>query len=156
MSEQQATHPARTRTIAKVVAAGFLLSIATLAIASWDLARGRSPDTNSPLLIAVLQTPDNRTCTRDLPGISARFFPAGQPAAEARALIDGATVVPPRPWFWTPKVEEMTEADPAGAFLRFQRTFQFTPFGSNVLTGALTFRDGRVATARLGVRCPFG
>ncbi|MCX7341745.1 MAG: hypothetical protein NT037_14715 [Hyphomicrobiales bacterium] len=142
--------------VPRMVAAAFLGTIAVLAIASWDVARGRVPETESPLLLDVLNSKEDRTCTRDLPDLAAKHFPKGMAEAEARTLLGTARVTPPAPWFWRPKAED--QISPAGSpgDLSFVRTLRYTPFGNHHVNGALTLADGKVTGARLRVVCALG
>ncbi len=142
--------------VPRLVAAAFLGTIAVLAIASWDVARGRVPETDSPLLLDVLNSKEDRTCTRDLPDLAAKHFPKGMAEAEARALLAAARVNPPSPWFWTPKPEDRISPAGVPGDLTFVRTLRYTPFGNHHVNGALTLADGKVTGARLRVICALG
>lgn len=146
----------RSLLIPRLVAAAFVGSITILALASWDVARGRVPETDAPLLLDVLNSPENRTCTRDLPELAARYFPAGMSEAAMRALVLASSVKPPRPWLWTPKSDDvMSAASPTGE-VSFVRTLRYTPFGNHHVNGAVTLSDGKVTGAKLRVVCALG
>jgi hypothetical protein len=153
-----AASPPRSRNllIPRLVAVAFVGSIAALALASWDVAQGRVPDTDAPLLLDVLNSPENRTCTRDLPELAQKHFPAGMSEADMRALLAASTVKPPRPWLWTPKSDDVVSAVGQTGDLRFVRTLRYTPFGNHHVDGALTLSDGKVTAARLRVVCALG
>ena len=142
--------------IPRLVATAFVGSIAALGIASWDVARGRVPDTNAPLLLDALNSPENRTCTRDLPELAARYFPAGMTEEAMRALVAVSTVKPPRPWLWTPKGSDAISPTSSAGEVSFVRTLRYTPFGNHQLMGTVTLSQGNVAAARLRVVCALG
>lgn len=148
--------PARPRSllVQRIVATAFMLGVTVLGVASWDVASGRVPETSSPLLLAVLNDAENRTCTRDLPTLAARFFPAGMSEGEARALLTAAIVTPPRPWFWRAKSDDAITATPDG--FSFVRTLRYTPFGNHQVSGVLGFQGGVITSSRLTVRCALG
>jgi hypothetical protein len=151
------TPPARrSLLIPRLVAVAFVGSIAVLAFASWDVARGRVPDTDAPMLLDVLNSPENRTCTRDLPELAAKHFPVGMSESAVRALVAASTVKPPRPWVWTPKVEDTLSPTAANGEITFVRTLRFTPFGNHHVNGIVTLADGKVAAAKLRVVCALG
>lgn len=140
----------------RLVAIAFFGTVAALGVASWDVAQGRVPRTNAPLLLDVLNSPENRTCTRDLPELAAKHFPVGMPEADARTLVTSSTVEPPRPWLWTPKLEDAISAtNPTGEF-SFVRTLRYTPFGNHQVTGSVTIADGKVIASKLRVVCALG
>lgn len=142
--------------VPRLVAAAFLGSIMVLAIASWDVARGRVPDTDSPLLLDVLNSKEDRTCTRDLPELADKHFPKGMTEESARALLAASIVAKPRPWFWTPKPEDRMSAVSAAGEMSFVRTLRYTPFGNHHVNGVVTFSGGRVTGAKLRVICALG
>lgn len=148
--------PHRSLLLPRFVAAAFVTSIAVLGLASWDVARGRVPETDAPLLLDVLNSPENRTCTRDLPELAAKHFPPGMTEAAMRALLAASTVKPPRPWLWTPKSEDaVSSLSPAGE-ISFVRTLRYTPFGNHHVNGAVSLSDGKVTGAKLRVVCALG
>jgi hypothetical protein len=151
MSIQPQQPPRRRLTL--VVAAGFLALIAALAIASWDIARGRAPVTTSPLIEALLETPEERRCSRDVAAIVARHVTPGMARADARAVLERATVTAPTPWFWTPAREESVTDAPDG--LHFVRVMRFTAFGNQKVIGKALIADGRVASVTATMVCPF-
>lgn len=154
---QQTTQPKpRSLLIPRLVAIAFVGSIAVLAIASWDVAQGRVPDTDAPLLLDVLNSPENRTCSRSLPEIAAKYFPPGMSEAAMRALITASTVKPPRPWLWSPTIEDMISAASPSGEVSFVRTLRYTPFGNHHVNGVVTVIDGNVSGAKLRVVCALG
>jgi hypothetical protein len=148
--------PKRSLLVPRIVAVAFVGSIAALGIASWDVAQGRVPDTEAPLLLDALNSPENRTCTRDLPDLAARYFPAGMTEAAMRALVAASVVKPPRPWLWTPKVSDAISPTSGTGEVGFVRTLRYTPFGNHMLTGTVTLDQGSVSAARLRVVCALG
>ncbi|MGL4440019.1 MAG: hypothetical protein ACRCUE_12185 [Bosea sp. (in: a-proteobacteria)] len=148
--------PRRNLLIPRLVAVAFVGSIAVLAFASWDVARGRVPETDAPLLLDVLNSPENRTCTRDLPELAAKHFPPGMTESAMRALVSASTVKPPRPWVWTPKVEDAIFATTPTGEISFVRTLRYTPFGNHHVNGTITVLDGKVTASKLRVVCALG
>jgi hypothetical protein len=146
----------RNLLVPRLVATVFVGSIAVLALASWDVARGRVPETDSALLLDVLNSPENRTCTRDLPELAARYFPPGMTEAALMALLGNSTVKPPRPLTWSPKIEDAISAISQTGEISFVRTLRFTPFGNHHVNGIVTLVDGKVSGARLRVVCALG
>jgi hypothetical protein len=142
------------RALSKLMFAGFGLTIAALAVASWDVARGRAPDTASLLMLDALAGGDNRTCTRDASALVQRHVPPGLPAAEAEARLRAATIALPRAWFWTPASQDALEASETG--LVFTRTVRASPFGNQLLRGLVVLEAGQVARVEARMICPFG
>ncbi len=139
---------------ARIVAAAFFSAVAALAVASWDIARGRVPETASPLMQALLADPENSTCDRDVSGLMARFVTPGMSAEAAQAVLSEARVIAPRPWFWTPVMEDRLE--PSSEGLRFTRVLRYTAFGNHRVTGMVHIGDGRVEKVTARSVCAFG
>ncbi len=146
----------RNLLVPRLVATAFVGSVAALGIASWDVAQGRVPDTDAPLLLDALNSPENRTCTRDLPELAAKHFPAGMTEEAMRTLIASSVVKPPRPWLWTPKGSDAISPTSGTGEISFVRTLRYTPFGNHLLTGTVTLSQGSVSAARLRVVCALG
>lgn len=142
------------RLLPRLVAAAFLIAVAALGLASWDIARGRAPETASPLVQDLLETPENRRCSRDAGEALRRHLPAGMARAEALRLLAGAVVTPPRPWFWTPVVEDRLFEETGR--IRFTRVIRYTAFGNQKLTGEITLAEGLVQSASGEVVCALG
>jgi hypothetical protein len=149
--------PAQPRTLLpRLVAVAFVGAIAVLAFASWDVARGRVPETDAPLLLDVLNSPENRTCTRDLPELAAKYFPVGMGESAVRAIVAASTVKPPRPWSWTPKIEDTISVTAPNGEISFVRTLRYTPFGNHHVNGTVTLAGGTVTASKLRVVCALG
>ncbi len=140
--------------IPRLVAVGFVGSIAALAIASWDVARGRAPDTSSPLIVALLTAPEARTCTRDGSAAVAAHLKPGMPREEALATLRQATVSAPSPWFWTPRSEDSLTEQPGR--IDFVRVMRYTAFGNHRVSGSVLLQDGAVAEVKARIACAFG
>ena len=140
--------------IPRLVAIGFVGSISALAIASWDVARGRVPDTVSPLIIDLLTTPDARTCTRDASRAVGAFLKPGMPRADVIALLQEAVVARPVPWFWTPRMEDSITEQPGS--IAFVRVMRYTAFGNHKVSGTVNLRDNMLADVTARVACAFG
>jgi hypothetical protein len=138
----------------KIVAGGFVGALLVVAIASWDAAKGRAPETESPLLLAVLQASDQRTCTRDATALIAPLLPVGMERATAERLIRAATVTPPRPLFWSVVPEDSITQ--GAEVLRFTRVLRYTIFGNHRLSGEVRFENGAVSGVTAQVACAFG
>lgn len=147
--------PAPGRLLPRIVAAAFLATILALALASWDIARGRVPETGSALVVDLLQMPENRRCSQDVSPVLTRHVRAGMTKVEAVAALKLAVVTPPSPWFWTPKVED-TVADRPDGGVEATRVIRYTAFGNQKLAARLDIGDGVVTKASGVVICPFG
>jgi hypothetical protein len=139
---------------ARIVAAAFVSAVAALAVASWDIARGRAPETASPLMQALLADPENRTCDRDVSALVARFVSPGMTVEAARGVLSEARVAAPSPWFWTPASEDRLE--PSSEGLSFTRVLRYTAFGNHRITGLVRIGDGRVEQVIARSVCAFG
>ncbi len=140
--------------IPRLVAIGFVGSISALAIASWDVARGRVPDTESPLIIALLTAPEARTCTRDASQGVATFLKPGMSRADVLAVLQQAVVSKPVPWFWTPRTEDsITEQSGSIDFVRVMR---YTAFGNHKVSGTVNLGDNVLVDVKARVACAFG
>lgn len=140
-------------TLTKVVGVAFVSAVAALAVASWDIARGRVPVTTSPLINGLLETPDQRTCSRDVSAVVARFIPPGLPRAEVRRVLEGARVEAPEPWFWKPAREE--NVIDAGAEIGFVRVMRFTAFGNQKVIGKVQMAGDQASSLTARMICPF-
>jgi hypothetical protein len=123
-------------------------------IATIDYSRGRIPQTNSALVSDVLAVSNGRECARDATEIVSRHIPPGTGRAEAERILSEVTIDPPRPWFWTPAVENSTVAE--GSTIEALHTIKATAFGSNLLRIYLGFEDGKVKRVAAEVVCHFG
>lgn len=142
------------RLLPRLVAAAFAITIVALGLASWDIARGRAPETGSPMIVALLQEPDNRLCSRDVARTIAPFLRPGMARDQALAVLAAATVTPPRPWFWRPRIEDAVTAG-EGA-IGFVRTIRYTAFGNQTLRGEVSLAEGRVAVVTARLVCALG
>ncbi len=147
------SQPPRRLLLPRLVAAAFILSILTIAIASWEVTKGRSPTTASPLIDELLRTPDERRCTRDVSAVVGRFLTPGLSRDEARSLLNAAFVEKPAPLFWTVRDDAFVADE--GAVIRFRRIMRFTAFGNQTVTGEVAMEGDRVAQVRAQMACPF-
>jgi hypothetical protein len=138
----------------RIVAGTFIGAVAVLGIASWDIARGRAPETASPLIIAVLNTPEDRRCARDVSTVVGRYLTPGMARREAENLLAAATVAAPAPWFWTPVREDRLESLPDR--IRFTRTMRFTAFGNQKVEGEAVLDGDAVRSVTARTVCAFG
>jgi hypothetical protein len=138
----------------RIVAGAFIGAVVVLGIASWDIARGRAPETASPLIISVLNTPEDRRCARDVSAVVARYVRPGMARGEAESLLAAATVAAPNPWFWTPVREDRLESLPDR--IRFTRTIRFTAFGNQKVDGEAMLEADVVRAVSARTVCAFG
>jgi hypothetical protein len=69
-------------------------------------------------------------------------------------VLAAATVTPPRPWFWRPRIEDAVTAG-EGA-LGFVRTIRYTAFGNQTLRGEVSLAGGRVTAVTARLVCALG
>ena len=150
----QTPAPKRSLLVPRIVAVAFVGSITVLGVTSWDIARGRVPETASPLINDLLQTPENRRCSRDASDVLVRHMPVGTPREAALGVLSAAVVVPPRPWFWQPAAEDSTREQ--GSEVGFVRAIRYTAFGNQKVSGTLRLENGVVGAVSGQVVCAFG
>lgn len=138
----------------RLLAGGVILFALVCLVSTVDFSRGRVPETNSPLVGAVLAATTARECGRDATEVVSRHLPAGMEQAAAEAILNAATIVAPRPWFWTPAMETSTIW--TGDTLEALRTIKTTAFGTNLLRVHMTFGDGKLRRLAAEVVCRFG
>jgi hypothetical protein len=137
----------------RMVAIGVGLFALICLLTTYDFSRGRVPETHSALVADVLAATTARECGRDATEIVARHLPVGIEQSAAEKLLAEASIVPPRPWFWTPSIENATTW--TGDTLEALRTIKVTAFGSNLLRVHMTFADGRLRRLAAEVVCRF-
>ena len=123
-------------------------------VTTYDYSRGRVPQTESALVADVLAATTARECGRDATEIVARHLPVGIEQAQAEKILATVGIVPPRPWFWTPAIENATTW--TGDTLEALHTIKTTAFGTNLLRIHLTFADGKLRRLAAEVVCRFG
>ena len=123
-------------------------------IATYDYSKGRIPQTRSALVSDVLAVTNGRECGGDVTETVTRHIPVGTGRAEAERVLADVTIDPPKPWFWTPAVENSTVSE--GNSLEALHTIKATAFGSNLLRIYLGFEDGKVKRVAAEVVCHFG
>jgi len=123
-------------------------------VATYDYSKGRIPETRSALVADVLAVSNGRECARDASEIVGRYIPVGTGRAEAERILTEVTISPPKPWFWTPAVENSTVSE--GTSLEALHTIKATAFGSNLLRVYLGFEDDKVKRVAAEVVCHFG
>lgn len=152
MSEQ--AKPVRpVRLLPRIVAVAFVATVAILAIASWDVSRGRVPVTSSPLVEDLLRTPEERRCDRDVSAVVTRHLPVGMTRVEAIGVLERARVQAPEPWFWRPTRDDRIRDQ--GAEISFTRVIRFTSFGNQLVTGTVAMDGDQVRTVSARMTCPF-
>lgn len=137
----------------RLIGIGFGLFALLCLVFTYDYSRGRTPETNSPLVAEVLTATTARECGRDATEIAARYLPVGMEQAEAERILATIEITPPKPWFWKPLVENATTW--TGTSLEALRTIKTTAFGNNLLRLHLTFADGRLRRLAAEVVCRF-
>jgi hypothetical protein len=121
--------------------------------ATYDFSRGRTTDTDSPLIAEVLAATKARECGRDTTEIAAKYFPEGMAQADAEKLLADTIIRPPNPWFWTPVSENATTWN--GDALEALRTIKITAFGNQLLRLYLNFDNGKLRRLAAEVVCRF-
>lgn len=137
----------------RLLGIGFALFALVCLVFTWDYSRGRTTQTSSPLVLELLAATKARECGRDATDIVGRYLPLGTEQAEAERIIGGISIVPPKPWFWSPQIENATVW--TGPTLEALRTIKATAFGNNLLRMHLTFADGKLRKLAAEVVCRF-
>lgn len=137
----------------RLIGIGFGLFAVVCLVFTYDYSRGRLPETASPMVSDVLAATTARDCGRDATAIVQRYIPLGAAQAEAERILAGAEIVPPKPWFWKPVVENATTR--TSETFEALRTIKTTAFGNNLLRVHLTFSEGKVARLAAEVVCRF-
>jgi hypothetical protein len=137
----------------RLVGIGFGLFALICLVFTYDYSRGRTPETTSPLVVEVLTATVARECGRDATEIASRHLPPGIEQAEAERVLETIAIVPPKPWFWRPTIENATTW--TGDTLEALRTIKATAFGNNLLRLHLTFGEGKLRRLAAEVVCRF-
>jgi hypothetical protein len=137
----------------RLIGIGFGLFALICLVATYDYSRGRLPQTDSPLVADVLAATIARDCGRDATEIVSRYIPLGTEQAQAEHVLERVTIVPPKPWFWSPMIENSTAWD--GVSLEALRTIKATAFGNNLLRIHLSFAEKKVKRIAAEVVCRF-
>jgi hypothetical protein len=137
------------RTIGLAFAAFALVAL----VASVDMARGRTPQTQSPLILDVLAGGAEKQCRRDVSTVVARHIRIGMSASEARGVIDAAAIVLPEPWFWRPSLTQGLSETAGG--IKALRTLRATVFGNELLRLDIAISEGKVSGVKAQVECAF-
>jgi hypothetical protein len=137
----------------RLIASGFVLFALVCLIATFDYSKGRVPETKSPLVADVLAATTARECGRDATEVVLRHLPLGMEQAQAEAVLATIAIVPPKPWFWTPNIENATTW--TGETLEALHTIKATAFGNNLLRTHLTFADRKLQRLAAEVVCRF-
>jgi hypothetical protein len=134
---------------------GIILGLFALVclVTTFDYSRGRTPETKSQLVADVLTATRSGECGGDDTEVARRYLPLGMPQAEAEQVINTIEIVPPKPWFWQPQIENSTTW--TGETLEALRTIKTTAFGSQVLRLHLTFGEGKLRRLAAEVVCRF-
>lgn len=122
-------------------------------VVTFDYSRGRTPETNSKLVAEVLAGTRSGECGGDDTELASRYFPLGMTQAEAERMLGTIEIVPPKPWFWQPEIENATTW--TGDTVEALRTIKVTAFGSQVLRLHMTFGEGKLRRLAAEVVCRF-
>ncbi len=122
-------------------------------VVTFDYSRGRTPETSSGLVAEVLATTRSGECGGDETELAARYFPLGMDQAEAERVLATIEIVPPKPWFWQPRIENATTW--TGETLEALRTIKATAFGSQALRLHMTFGEAKLRRLAAEVVCRF-
>ena len=137
----------------RITVIAFGLVALVIGLSSFDLARGRVADTKSALIADVVAASRDKQCGGDVTPVLARYFPAGMSRNAALAALAEVRVNPPRPWFWTPKMDDRTQVTPEK--ITAIRTIRAVYSGQHDLSLALEMADEKVTAAKGEVVCSF-
>lgn len=137
----------------RLLGLGFGLFALVCAIVSFDYARGRTPQTQSAVVLDILATGEKDRCRRDVSAIVQRHIPLGESIEKVLATVDALRIEPPAPWFWAPVMTSSFEQTPAR--LTIARTLRATAFGSEVLMLEVVLAEAKVASVSAKVACRF-
>lgn len=137
----------------RLVAIGVGVFALICLVFTYDFSRGRITETKSPIVADVLAAASGRDCGRDATEMVLLHIPLGTEQPEAERRLNSIEIVPPRPWFWTPSVENATRWN--GDTLEALHTIKATAFGSNLLRVHLTFADEKLTRLAAEVVCRF-
>jgi len=137
----------------RVIGVFFGLFALVCLFATYDFSRGRTPETDSPLIVEVLTATKARECGRDATEIAARYLPIGMSQGDAEKILAQAVIRTPTPWFWKPVNEN--SAVWSGDSLEALRTIKTTAFGNQLLRLYLSFGDGKLRKLAAEVVCRF-
>jgi hypothetical protein len=137
----------------RVIAFAFAAFALVCGVVSLDYARGRVPETASPLILDVLSGGADKQCRRDVTAEAARHIPPGMARAGALKVINEASITLPRPWFWTPGLTQRLVDEPER--VQATRSLRATAFGNELLLLDIGLRQDRVVTLAAHVECAF-
>jgi hypothetical protein len=137
----------------QIIAIGFAAFALACGIVSLDYARGRVPETSSPLILDVLAGGAEKRCRRDVSDVAVKSLPVGMTRPDALRVINEAMTELPRPWFWTPRRTDSVGERPDG--ITASRMMRATAFGNEQLLIELGIRDGKVERVAARVECAF-
>lgn len=138
----------------RLIAIGFAVFAVVCGVVSLDYARGRVPETTSPLILDILSEGVAKQCRRGVSAVVKRHIQPGMDRAAALQVISGAVIALPRPWFWRASLTESLADTPDR--LQATRTLRATAFGNELLLIDLRLKDGRVDSVAAKVECAFG
>lgn len=134
-----------------VIAFGLVALV--IGLSSFDLARGRVADTRSALIADVVAASRDKQCGGDVSAVVSGYFPPGMSREAALAALGEVKVRAPRPWFWTPRMDDRTLEAPDG--ITAIRTIRAVFSGQHDLRLVLDLADGKVRAAKGEVICSF-
>jgi hypothetical protein len=139
--------------LGRLIGIAFAAFAVVALVASFDMARGRTPETQSALVLDVLSRGVDKQCRRDVSAVVARHVQPGMSVAEARGAIAAATITPPSPWFWRPALIQSQSESPTS--IQAVRTLRTTVFGNELLRLDVSLADGKVSAVKALVECAF-
>jgi hypothetical protein len=137
----------------RITVVAFGLVALVIGLSSFDLARGRVADTRSELIADVVAASRDKQCGGDVTPVLARYFPAGMSRNAALAALAEVRVNPPRPWFWTPKMDDKTLVTPEK--ISAIRTIRAVYSGQHDLSLTLEMADEKITAGKGEVVCSF-
>ncbi|MGL4728384.1 MAG: hypothetical protein ACRCWO_06485 [Bosea sp. (in: a-proteobacteria)] len=140
--------------LGRLIGIAFAVFAIVALIASYDMARGRNPETQSALVLDVLSGGAAKQCKRDVSNVVLRHIKPGMSADEAKRAIAAASITPPSPWFWRSSLIQSLNETPAS--IQAVRTLRATVFGNELLRLDIALSDGKVSAVTGRVECAFG
>jgi hypothetical protein len=125
----------------RITVVAFGLVALVIGLSSFDLARGRVADTRSELIADVVAP------------VLAKYFPVGMSRNAALAALNEVRVNPPRPWFWTPKMDDKTLVTPEK--ISAIRTIRAVYSGQHDLSLTLEMAGEKIIAGKGEVVCSF-
>jgi hypothetical protein len=110
-------------------------------------------DTRSELIADVVAASRDKQCGGDVTPVLAKYFSVGMSRNAALAVLAEVKVNPPRPWFWTPKMDDKTLVTPDR--ISAIRTIRAVYSSQHDLSLTLEMADEKITVAKGEVVCSF-